>query len=71
MQAEQNQVRSQLEKAEQQLVLVKKDRDEMRKKLQAAEHTVNTHNTTVANFEEKINKMQKEKVNITSFAFVF
>ena len=64
VQAEQNHMRSQLEKAEQQLVTIKKEKDDLQKKLQSADNTLNAHNTTVANFEAKIEKFQKEKVSV-------
>ena len=71
VQAEQNQMRSQLEKAEHQLVAVKKDKEDLQKKMQSAEHTLNTHNTTVANYELKIEKMQKEKASALTIPISF
>ena len=63
VQAEQNQIRGQLEKAEHELISVKKEKDELHKKLQSSEHAMNSYNSTVANFEAKVEKLQKEKVS--------
>ena len=63
VQAEQNQIRGQLEKAEHELTTVKKEKDEWHKKLQSSEHAINSYNSTVANFEAKVEKLQKEKVS--------
>ena len=63
VQAEQNQIRGQLEKAEHELISVKKEKDDLHKKLQSSEHAMNSYNSTVANFEAKVEKLQKEKVS--------
>ena len=70
VQAEQNQIRGQLEKAEHELISVKKDKDELHKKLQSSENAMNSYNSTVANFEAKIEKLQKEKVSTCTENYV-
>ena len=66
VQAEQNQIRGQLEKAEHELTSVKKEKDELHKKLQSSEHAMNSYNSTVANFEAKVEKLQKEKASLST-----
>ncbi len=61
MQAEHNQLTSQLEKSQNDNTILKKDYDDLKKKLQSAEHSLNSHNSVVREYEDKIAKILKEK----------
>ena len=61
MQGEHNQLTSQLEKSQNENTTVKKDYDDLKKKMQSAEHSLNSHNSVVREYEEKLVKLNKEK----------